>query len=221
MTVLESQESTWPEPLPLAFSRPHVFLVEGLTDQSLVGKLAEVLNLELDDIHVHAMGGKDTDWRSFLHDISQDFAFQDNVRSIGLIRDADQDANAAFASCRNALSKAELALPDAPGDVVSDGRVKTGIFIVPGQSRPGFVEHLLVESIPAIRRDLADSYLQAVRDVPLDAPSDNPKHLIEAFMAGTRRSPSSMRVGLLSGVVFDLSSPTFAELSRFVRELCS
>jgi hypothetical protein len=69
-----------------------------------------------------------------------------DVDVLVVIRDADEDANAAFASIRDSLRKEGFELPENINQF-SYGKPKIGIFIMPGNSDTGMLEDLCLETV--------------------------------------------------------------------------
>ncbi len=101
---------------PKAIDRPHLLLVEGEDERRLFGVLLGKLGR--DDVQVESYGGRDRAPK-VLEYISRRTGFE-KTEAIGVLRDAEEDAAAAFQSVRDALKRGSLRAPVQPG-TFSDG----------------------------------------------------------------------------------------------------
>ena len=69
-----------------------------------------------------------------------------DVKSIGIIRDADADSTAAFQSVKANLRNAGLVAPEEPEKLSCDAQPAVGVLILPGQGEPGMLETLLCKT---------------------------------------------------------------------------
>lgn len=115
---------------------------EGKDDVAVVQELVKHLNL---DIRVEQYGGKNS-LSIFLESITKrpEFA-QQKVISIGILRDADENADNAFASVRDALTRNNFSAPGASGAFSGTSPI-VGIFIV-GLNGKGMIEDLCLASV--------------------------------------------------------------------------
>lgn len=113
-------------------------LVEGKDAQNFFK--AFVGRLSLHDVDVQDFGGVG-ELRRFLAAFVTAPYFG-NVRSIGVVRDAEQSADAAFQSVRDALEHVSLVAPQRPGESTSENP-SVRVLILPGDGQPGMLETLL------------------------------------------------------------------------------
>lgn len=78
--------------------------------------------------------------RPTLLDLAQTAEFQTLVTSVGVVRDAEDDAAAALRSVEGALQAAGLAPGRAPP-------IKTSVFILPNNAGPGMIETLCMQAV--------------------------------------------------------------------------
>ena len=117
-------------------------LVEGKDAENFFRKLA--LRLSLPEVQVHDFGGVD-EFRGFL----AAFAAAPNfgiVRSIGVVRDAEQSAEAAFQSIRDSLDHANLPVPRRHDESAGENP-SVRVLILPGDGQPGMLETLLCRTL--------------------------------------------------------------------------
>ena len=117
---------------------------EGGDDLAVVSGIAKSIGLS--DLQAEPFLGRNN-LRSFLRDVQKrpEFA-QNKVASIGIVRDADEDEDAAFRSVRDSLLANGFKAPESNGSVVADG-VKVGILITGPNSGRGMVEDLCLQSV--------------------------------------------------------------------------
>lgn len=126
-----------------SIEQSHLLLVEGMDDANFFAALLKDLNLE--DIEIWPIGIG----RSFKKNLKilgklSGFA---RIKSIGVIRDADDNPSAAFESVRNALNDNGLSAPNSYGSR-STGTPITSILILPdGMSSEGMLESLCLSAI--------------------------------------------------------------------------
>ena len=117
-------------------------LVEGKDAENFFKKLA--LSLSLPEVQVQDFGGVDQ-FRGFLAAfvVAPDFGL---VRSIGIVRDAERSAAAAFQSVRDSLAHANLAAPQRHDESAGENP-SVRVLVLPGDGRPGMLETLLCRTI--------------------------------------------------------------------------
>ena len=116
---------------------------EGKDDVAVVRGLAEHLKLE---VVVGEYQGRDN-LANFLHALAKrpEFVQQQPVLSMAILRDADDDAVAAFASVRDTLRQNGFEAPDA-NENFRESTPRVGVFIV-GVNGKGMIEDLCLKSV--------------------------------------------------------------------------
>lgn len=125
--------------------RPKLLLVEGREDLAVFQGLCDGLcdHWGLEDIQIMEMAGI-KNLRARLDVLVRDPGFR-TLRTLAIARDADDDAQGAFQSVRDALSKfppLKTALPSKAGASVGD-RPAAAVFIVPDNTSTGNLETML------------------------------------------------------------------------------
>lgn len=117
-------------------------LVEGKDAENFFKKL--VLRLSLPGVEVQNFGGVDQ-FRGFLaaFAVSPNFGI---VRSIGVVRDAEQSADAAFQSVCDSLERANLPAPRQPGESAGENP-SVRVLVLPGEGQSGMLETLLCRTL--------------------------------------------------------------------------
>ncbi len=158
-----------------------ILLVEGQDEINLFTELLSDLELE-HTIQVIQVGGKDKFPGSLKTlRILPDFHI---VKSIGLVRDADNDPVGAFQSVCNCLRNVELPVPTAPLKPKT-GPPQITIMIVPDIDTKGMIENVCLNSVsndsamPCI-----DQYFQCLQSYGRELAENNvPKARVRAFLA--------------------------------------
>jgi hypothetical protein len=117
---------------------------EGGDDVAVIKCVAQ--SNHIPDLIVEPFLGKNR-LRNFLRGVQQrpEFA-QNKVASIAIIRDADENATAAFQSVRDALLTNGFAAPEASGTITGEP-VKVGVLIIGSDEGNGMLEDLCLKSV--------------------------------------------------------------------------
>jgi hypothetical protein len=126
---------------PIAYSK--VLVVEGHDAFQFFKALLRHLNL-LAEIEIRNSGGVD-DLSTYLRVLAGTSGFS-GVNSLGIIRDAEDDATAAFASICNGLAQTKLSVPDNPM-VIVEGKPRVSVFILPDCASQGMLETLCLQAV--------------------------------------------------------------------------
>lgn len=217
---------------PMAAGSQKLLLVEGSDDRRLFGALAN--HLGIGGIAIESYNGK-PNLGNDLADRVRSPNFQSYL-SIGIVRDADDDARSAFDSVIGSLRRAHLPTPTAPISPSTQGRLRVAVFITPPDEASGELEDMCLRSIEDTEEHAcADAYINCLEMV---GPPISANRLAKAkvhaylaagpepgFFAGTpnestdRRNPG-LRVGEAAEArVWNWTSPAFAEVADFLRSL--
>lgn len=154
--------------------------------------------------------------------------------SVGLIPDADTNANAAFTSAQQALSNSNLS-PPASMTAVTMGPPRTGIFVLPNCNASGGLEEVLIECGRTVYPDLhtaADNYVQSVDlnnaaytpdDLSEMRTTQGPVKAIVGSMSSVLKPGATIQVSLLRDRWISpqtMGTPSVAVLVTFLKSLC-
>ena len=168
------------------------------------------------DVRVHDFGGVH-ELRGFLLALVDAPRFRETVRSIGIVRDAECSAPAAFQSVRSSLERAGLTAPARPEER-SGAEPSVSVLILPDGSRPGMLETLLCETFAATSMDeCIDAFFECAE--ALGESVDRPyKARARAYLA-TRPDPHlSVGVAAKRGY-WDLDHDAFGNVRDFLTKL--
>jgi hypothetical protein len=197
-----------------AITEPKLLLVEGRDEINFFNSL--IRHLRIQEIEVRSYEGKDR-LRSALQTLIIAPGF-DMLESIGIVRDADNDANAAFQSVCGSLSNAGLPVPGAPMLITSE-RPQTGVMIMPPGEPEGMLENLCLSAFqtdPAM--PCVEQYFECLEAEMENLPSHVAKAHIHAFLASRERPDLRLGEAALRGYL-PWDSPAFASVRQFVGQL--
>ena len=170
-------------------------------------------------IQVIAAGGRDK-FPANLKAIHNAAQARPTLRAIGVVRDADEDAGAAFQSVCDHLRNIGYQPPPAHGEC-SGGVPAIGVFIVPDGEAPGAVETLCRRSrVGDDVSECVDEYMKCLHEHEAIRSTNVDKTFAHAYLAAMGDPVARVGEGALQGA-WDFGSPAFSELSGFLRSLAS
>ncbi|HEY1824745.1 MAG TPA: DUF3226 domain-containing protein [Acidimicrobiales bacterium] len=199
---------------PWTFTEPLAVFVEGTSDQKVIARLAKIENLS--DIQVVCMNGKD-DWIKSIGVFKGTRGFQ-RVKTLGLVRDADDNPTGAFGSLQGVLKEAGFPVPNAGAVITEKDGLKSGAFVMPDNLREGELEDLCNEAVrDHARVPCVSQYFECVE--ALDAPSTQlAKGRIAAFIAGSNEPWDRVGEAFDRGII-PQDSEVFLPLRKFLSDL--
>jgi len=196
----------------IRFEEPHLVLVEGGDDQALIA--AMIRHEGLSNFRVHNMFGTSS-WTARFGAIAKQLDFRTNVKSVGLLKDADNNPDGAWESCRAALINSGLPAPFEPS-VLAGAEICTAIMIAPSRSELGAIEELCLRSFDAGRITCVDGYFACLAG---HSPNLNQaKGYVQAYLAGLRSAPRDLAVACNRNLI-NMGHTAFDEVRTFVRAL--
>jgi hypothetical protein len=204
--MIPKPPKTAPPPVPVTLSK--ALLVEGATPMHFFEALLDELGFQ-DQVEIRSFGGVQ-DLRAALRALASSSEFARVVKSVGVVRDAESDAKGARQSAEDALGAAGL--PEG---------MRSSVFILPDNERPGMLETLCLDSI---RQDPVFSCVEqffeciARQSVELPSPPRDAKNYAQAYLA-TRKE-----VQLFPGLAayrgyWPWDSRVFHDLKEFLKAL--
>ncbi len=215
----------WNNELPEGKSS--LLLVEGPDDVRFFG--AFLSYLDKDHAQVSAVGNKH-EFRRVLRSLNKARNF-DRLRSLGMIRDADDNPQGALDSLRNAVAAANLPEPRDVGVQAEPEQITVYMEIVPGSGQPGCIETMLWELLSVSERDCIDGYLECMSSLCRVRHID--KSRLYAYLAAgpdpnghsdgnrvPRRAKEGLRLGEAAEKgVWDWESPVLRRIKEFLEVL--
>ena len=197
--------------------KERLLLVEGVDEVNLVTRLLEEMHIEA--LQVIDAGGVDK-FPGRLEALMADARSRSvELRSVGVVRDADTDGNRAFRSIQGTLTRLGLPAPDAPSQLARNAAdsLDTAILIVPAIDRNGAIETLCWDAVkdhPA--GACAEEYLKCLRRHSVLESSNEGKTLVHTFLASRADPSATVGVGAEKGY-WPLGHVAFEPIRQFVR----
>ena len=195
-------------------SKPKLLLVEGRDEELVLG--AFLRHLGISAVQVQGYGGKNR-LQYFLTTVTNEPDF-DQVPSIGIVRDADDNARSAFQSVQSSLRNVGLPTPQNFLEPAA-GLPRVAVFIMPDNANPGALEDLCLAAWsedPAM--PCVADFMQCLQDVAIAPPVDAAKARMHAFLAS--RADPDLRLGEAAQREYlPWSNPAFQSLSDFLKAL--
>ena len=185
-------------PTPKPINQAVLLLVEGKDSLHFFGALCKHLGLS-HKLQIMDFGGV-SQFREFLVGLQGASGFAD-VKSMGIIRDAEANPDGAFKSVQGSLRQAGLTVPTTPEQLSWDKQRAVGVLILPGQGRLGMLETLLCETFAdAPERCCIDAFFGCVKEQCPEAEVRNSdKARARVFLATKPNSYPSVGVAAKKG----------------------
>ena len=201
----------------LRISTDRLLLVEGKDEVNLFDALMKRCFDEYPGVQVIVAGGRDRFPRN-MQAIRLAAMSRATLRSIAVVRDADDDARGAFQSVCAHLRNAGY-VPPSNHAGFSDATPSIGVFIVPDGLGRGAMETLCRRSVEGTNAALCvDEYLRCLERHDAMGSRNADKSFAHAYLAAMEDPVARVGEGARQGV-WSLESPAFATLARFLRSL--
>ena len=197
--------------LLLVEGKDEVNLFEAIVKHCLEGGSQQVQVLEV--------GGKDQ-FRKLFAAIKIAAQARPTLRSIGVVRDADDNARGSFQSVCDSIRNVDYEPPARHGEF-SNAAPSIGVFIVPDGSETGAIETLCRQSVqdtPAAK--CVDEYLGYLTTRNALESRNAYKTFTHAYLAAGQNPVARVGEGAQQGV-WNFQSPAFMDLCKFIRKLAS
>ena len=169
------------------------------------------------DIQTIEAGGRHSFRRRILA-IKAEAASHPPLRSLGVIRDADDSAGNAFQSVCDALRHAGYEPPAAHGEI-SNGEPPVGVFILPDGASSGAIETLCRRSIAGgAASQCVEAFIDCLKEQGTLHSRNEDKTFAHAWLAAGADPVARVGEGAQQGV-WDFDSEAFAALSAFLGNL--
>ena len=208
-------------PTPKAITSRSVLLVEGNDEKGFFEALAKDMHLEIGrDIEFRLAYG--IGFKEKFEAILNDPGFY-NVRSYGIVRDADKNAQEAFESIQSMLNSFGYRCPDNHAVFAYDveKKLKVGIFIMPGHIPKGrMLEDLCLESVRdhPIMPFVAEYITNVKQKMQSEGPKNESKAKVQTFLAGMKDIVPHLGVAADRGY-WNFKSTAIDEIRAFIHEL--
>ncbi len=204
--------------LPTQITADQLLLVEGKDECAFFNKWLPQITTST--VQIIEIGGKDNFNKRFPIIVKLN-GFRD-VKRLGFIRDAEDDAKGAFDSFKEILIRNRLTSASAAGTVQSDDLPHLGIWIMPDNRSPGSIETLCWNLIPQDdqRRTCTESFIECLRTTlpPNSLPKRIEKTKVQAYL-GSRDKPLRETGRAAQAGVWDFTHGQLNNLREFLVNL--
>ncbi|MBU1862549.1 MAG: hypothetical protein KKH94_02660 [Candidatus Omnitrophica bacterium] len=201
----------------IEIKKDKLLLVEGNDDQNFFQKLIQ--EIALDSIQIISMNGKENFRAPNLKSVINTPGFKE-VKSLGIIRDADENAENTFNSICAVLKECGLPEPTQPMEITNTS-LKVGILIIPPSTEKGQIEDLCLSSLKDYSEmRCIDNYFKCLKKkLPSNKfPKELSKAKIQAFLASREESVPHLGIAAQRSY-FPLSNDVFGGIKKFLRSL--
>lgn len=199
-----------------AIKQPHLLLVEGIEDAVFFEAIIKKLSLTSIEIWPIGIRRKLKDNLRLLTMLS---GFE-NVISIGIIQDADDDPSAAFDSIRQAITDNGLSAPESYGGRSAQTPITRVLIIPDGLNSRGMLESLCLKAIeddPAM--PCIDAYFDCLNKIRIfQRTVDKDKAKVHAYLA-SREKPDKRLGEAASANYWPFDNSVFDNVKRFLFEV--
>ena len=202
--------------LPERIESKTIFIVEGYDEKGFLNAICNSLNIV--DYQVFVVEGN-PNFRKKIPAIFRLPNFQDIVKNIIIIRDAELDAFSSIVNIlrRQSIIRFEL-LPQTPGEFIN-GTPNIGIFIIPDNVHNGMLEDLCLQTVINNQShfDCIDDFLQCLGNYDFQL-ENRTKVKTQIYMATQQRLVQTVRDAAAAGI-WNLESPSLDELKLFLKNI--
>lgn len=204
--------------IPTSIETPRLLLVEGRDEEEFFKALLKHISVR--DVQVMNYGGK-AKLREHFRLIAKAPGFG-RLSLLAIMRDANSNASSAFQSVCDVLRHFDMPHPDVPGELTSDTKPRVGVFVLPGQERPGMLEDLCLSTVamhPVL--GCVERYMECLTervDDIREGPRNESKARAHAFLAGMPEIVNSVGLAAHRGY-WDLDASALQDLRSFLEAL--
>ena len=202
-------------PKPKEITAPKQLIVEGNDTAVFFGVILG--DLGISNIQIQDFGGVG-ELTNFLEAFCSQPSFKTTVTSVGIVRDAEKDARAAFASVCSSLKSIDLPIPGKP--LIAAGTTpQVNVLILPDGETEGMLESVILQAIadePAMV--CVEEYLRCIELRMESLPGNITKARLQAFLA-SRQYPGLQIGNAARKGYLRLDSPAYESLRQFIHSL--
>jgi hypothetical protein len=201
---------------------PFVVVCEGFQDSGFICALLKHLHIENCDVTFpkKKMG------KSGISEMVRLLVAESGVKGIAIVRDADGDPDGSFAEARDAF--VDPFEKPKESCVIHRGKHRiSAVFLIPGKTKKGTLEHLLFEAVSASHADVAKCVkdLEAcARNMAAWDENKKAKMRMQSAIASFCEDDPGCSLGFIwhkkADNPIEIASPCFKELADFLAEFC-
>lgn len=195
-----------------------ILLVEGRDEVNFFEALCD--NIGVDDIQIIETGGKDKFKNEFpVILLMPNF---EKVITVAIIQDADVSKKSTVDSINYQLKKNNFPSPVEHAKFNDSGKIKCGIFVMPGNRESGMLENLVLDTVDGnLVKIESEKYIDSLKvtleeNQGIKFPKNEHKARLHAYLAGMERHVSSLGLAAKSGC-FNLDSEHLNEIKNFLK----
>ena len=203
--------------------QPNLLLVEGRDDYHFFSRI--IKHREQDRLQVVPYGGKDNLGNFLANILIPALNTSDQVKIIGITRDADQDYSTAFQSIGDSLRRAELPVPTAPVEgakgSLNGEEILIAAYVLPDNARQGELETLCLDAVrEAASMPCIDDLFECLESID-HLPTKQDKARLGTFLSTNTDNPNLLMGQAVDAGVIPWNSPAFTGIHQFLEMLTS
>ena len=192
-----------------------VIIVEGVDDENLLSALIQYIGLS--GIQIISCAGK-SEMPSVIKTVRNMPDFENKVTSLGVVRDANDDAEHTFQSVCTALYTAGLSVPERPL-AVADGKPRVSVMIWPCAANKGLLEDVCLQSIANYPEMMCvNQYFECLSRHGVELSHKLSKAKVQTFLASGPEPYPHLGVGALKGR-WPFDNNAFEKVKQFLTNL--
>lgn len=198
-------------PRKVTIKQEKIIFVEGKDDKKLIYRFLDKLNIS--DCQVEAVEGK-LNFNKTLPEISKLPGFR-TIKKLGIIRDADNNANSALTSVHDIVKRKMNLTPPSQKNSFGKGNPIVGIFIITAEHNKGMLEDLCLgsqETNPAMK--CIKEYEKCIKKLK-QKPKNISKAKCLAYLGAMKEPVNNIGDAAMKGY-WDFDSQSFKDLANFL-----
>ena len=199
-------------------TKPCLLLVEGDDEMHFFDSMLSHIGLR-EKFTIRVVQGK-TNFRKELQTLRYATGFS-NVSFIGIVRDTDDDPEAARKSIRSALENEHFDAPKLPMDI-SDGSVdspRVSFLLLPSADSSGELEDVLLKSVKgSLEMECVDGFFSCLKNAGIAEPKKFSKARIQAYLASQEDTYPKPGIAARKKC-FDFDHQAFLFIKQFLKQI--
>jgi hypothetical protein len=221
---LKCDEKEKSRPAPFKPESPLVIICEGFQDSGFIAALLKHLNITNCDVTFPKKKRNKSNGLDGMPSMAELLVPEPTVKGIAFIRDADDNAEKAFKDACEGFPSPYKAPKKSFVPEKNESRT-TAVFLIPGKGKTGTIEHLLLEAVFAVHKDLQKCVLgfEACRkNTATWDENKKAKMKMLSVIASFCEDDPGCSLGFIwskgADNPIDIASPVFTELATFLKE---
>ena len=202
---------------PLVIEKPIILLVEGRKDEIFFKKIVEFVNV---DAYAQIIQYEGKDNLKNRLDLLLKTPGYNMVKTLVIVRDANDNPKSSFQSVQNILKQKQLATPSKPYEIAK-GNPNTGIVILPDENESGDLEALCLKALKDNNQYIytcAENYTECLKNNGINIKKLT-KTLFYAFLSATEEPEITFYTFVKDPKLLNLNHQAFEKLLNFTKSL--